>query len=180
MKSTVEIIVSGINNLTDARYFSAMGVQWMSFDLRKEPRPSIELMQAIMDWVEGPSWLIELPEVDSNYALDGVKGMIAPKVVPHSTFEIDVLRAKSLAANETARQLLLDLSDLNEDEVANQLRAIARDSTLWVEAHWTPTLIQTAMQNASINGVVVQAGTELEVGLKNYEALDQLFEAMSS
>ncbi len=47
---------SNITNLTDARYFSALEVEWLGYHLEKGAETYIEPQNiiAIKEWVEGP------------------------------------------------------------------------------------------------------------------------------
>jgi len=53
--------ISSVNNLTEARYFSAMGVEWMGFDFNPEsPRyVDVETAKEISGWLAGPRFLGE-------------------------------------------------------------------------------------------------------------------------
>ncbi len=54
-----KILASAIGNLTDARYFAAMGVDWMSFNLNPGTEGYLSPTEAlaIKEWVEGPQML---------------------------------------------------------------------------------------------------------------------------
>ena len=51
-----QIKANRINNLTDARYFSARGANWLTYDMDKESVDYLEppKLMAITGWVEGP------------------------------------------------------------------------------------------------------------------------------
>ena len=53
---TIKIKASDITNLTDARYFAAKDVEWLSFNFMEGAASYIEPMKAraIFEWVEGP------------------------------------------------------------------------------------------------------------------------------
>jgi len=58
---STRILAGSITNLTDARYFAAMGVEWMGFNLNPGDdtfMPPVQV-QAIKEWVEGPAILGE-------------------------------------------------------------------------------------------------------------------------
>ena len=54
-----KILASAIGNLTDARYFAAMGVDWMSYNLNPGTDGYLSPTQvaAIKEWVEGPQMM---------------------------------------------------------------------------------------------------------------------------
>ncbi len=57
----LKIKANAITNLTDARYFAAKEVEWLSFNFRENTPDYIEPMRAraIFEWVEGPKILGE-------------------------------------------------------------------------------------------------------------------------
>lgn len=61
-----------IGNLTDARYFAAKGVEWLSYDLNTTDRFSSRLQEikAIKEWVEGPIMIAELDLTDTKDILE--------------------------------------------------------------------------------------------------------------
>lgn len=62
----VDVIASSINNLSDARYFAAYGVQWMTFPTSRNA-DNIGQIKEIIDWCEGPRFAVELTEEDPEY-----------------------------------------------------------------------------------------------------------------
>ena len=52
----IKVKASQITNLTDARYFAAKEVEWLSFDFTEGSSTYIDPMKAraMFDWVEGP------------------------------------------------------------------------------------------------------------------------------
>ena len=56
----MKIIANRVTNLTDARYFAAMGVDWIGFDMGTDSQLSIEHVIAFSDWVEGPQFYLDV------------------------------------------------------------------------------------------------------------------------
>lgn len=78
-----KILAGSITNLTDARYFAAMGVEWMGFNLNPGDDsflPPLQV-QAIKEWVEGPAILgefnlqsvEEINKLTQDLELDGIQ-----------------------------------------------------------------------------------------------------------
>lgn len=181
MKRQTEIIASGIANLTDARYFAAMGVQWMTFDLRDDPRPSPELMHAIMDWVEGPDWLIEIDRYPGLPPIEGIAGYIVDH--PETTgITREQIYVRSTSADDfVAEKTYLDLAGQSVEKVSNILTDLSQmDAKLWINADWTPALLQEALRQEAVSGIVFRGGSEDAVGVKDYDRLDGLFAIVES
>jgi len=85
----VNIKVSSVSNLTDARYFAAKEVSWLGFSLEAGSTDYIApaTMLAIREWLDGVSFMGEfsfastedLQRAVTNYRLDGIQvGMFTP------------------------------------------------------------------------------------------------------
>lgn len=61
--------VSSINNLTEARYFAAMGAEWIgfNFDTTSIRYLSSEVAKEISGWLAGPRFLGEFGKKDAEY-----------------------------------------------------------------------------------------------------------------
>jgi hypothetical protein len=57
------ILVRNIKHLTDARYFAAMGVDWMSIELSTLPS-TFSLWHSLKEWIEGIGLAAEIPADD--------------------------------------------------------------------------------------------------------------------
>ena len=57
------ILVRNISHLTDARYFAAMGVDWMSMELNGDPT-SFMKWHTLKNWVEGVKLVAEIDTTD--------------------------------------------------------------------------------------------------------------------
>jgi len=84
MNLKTKVIAAHVANLTDARYFAAWGVDYMSYDLEEGSDTFIgqEAIKEIIDWVEGPKYLghitgLSLPaNVASHVTGLGLSGLI--------------------------------------------------------------------------------------------------------
>jgi len=63
-----KIMASGINNLTDARYFAAREVEWLGFRLDGSPTATISVLaaKAIAEWVDGVKIVGEFEFADAE------------------------------------------------------------------------------------------------------------------
>lgn len=180
MTNKRQIIATGITNLTDARYFAAMGVDWMGFDLRKEPRISIEQMHAIMDWVEGPQWLVEVGDERTEGIPKEVTCIIHP-VGSHPTTWTGTC-VKRLTPGETpgisANPVLVTLSSDEHTQRAqlDQLADLQASTTVWLNADWTANIMENVLAKLPRAGIVLTGSSEEAVGVKAYDIVDALFE----
>ena len=170
------VIATGMTNLTDARYFSAMGVDWMGFDLTREPRISGEQMQAIMDWVEGPRWLVELDSSTIHGLPEGVAGIIVPAGKAPRDWQGQTIVAGSKGLPADADVALIDVT---RDAPLPAWVAEA-DMPVWIRAKWDEALLEKILSMAPQAGIVLSGSTEEAVGIRDYDAMDALFELLET
>ncbi len=77
-----KVKASSITNLTDARYFAAMGVDWLGFNLNSKDEAAVapELIGQIEEWVEGVQIVAEYGDDEWGNAKAGVEKVI-PNIV---------------------------------------------------------------------------------------------------
>ncbi len=136
----IKIKASQITNLTDARYFAAKEVEWLSFNFTEGSENYIDPMKAkvLFEWVEGPIIVAEFDgfsAADINfytegYALSHVQvGMdmtveevfelkapsIIKEIIVEVTFTADILRGlmRPFAASVEAFQLNFEKNGLD-------------------------------------------------------------------
>ena len=63
--ATNQILVRNIRHLTDARYFAAMGVDWMSMELSGDPA-SFSKWHSMQEWISGVKLAAELTSEDES------------------------------------------------------------------------------------------------------------------
>ena len=78
-----KILAGSLTNLTDARYFAAMGVEWIGFNLNPGDDTFLSpvQVQAIKEWVEGPAIIgefnlqsaAEIQQLITDLTLDAVQ-----------------------------------------------------------------------------------------------------------
>lgn len=157
-----------ITNLTDARYFAALEVEWMSFalDPKDESHISLEDLKAIWGWLDGPQLLGDFGTVNDlewmefmvkELSLDGFISELDVKLsVPH--FHID--------GNEGVYRISTGKESLALSTKANLLSTVGFGNDLSDE------LLKEA------DGLMVEGSFEEQVGLKSFDALDALFERL--
>lgn len=100
-----KILAGSITNLTDARYFAAMGVEWMGFNLNPGDEtfmPPVQV-QAIKEWVEGPAILGEF-NLQSAEEIDTIA----------SDLELDGIQVGMFTSLDTLQELDTDLPVIKE------------------------------------------------------------------
>ncbi len=169
----IKVIATGVENLTDARYFAAMGVEAVCFDLSAI---SPESYYAIKEWIEGVQVYVkytsESMDADAviidqleTYQADG-------SMILESSY--DSIRESSLPAG----QIINEHQAWQEYDQGKQAEIISYAATQshYLHIPWTKELLEAAVAADEIHGIVVSGGAEEKIGYKSFLELDELFD----
>jgi len=166
--------------LTDARYFAAMGVDWIGFNMGIDNPLTIEHVKAFANWVEGPEFFLdvrgraetEIAEMLGNFQVAGLLSDAGTPLTHYSGKTIgifingdgvDGLTDTLIYTHEQWEQHVTAANSVSAEEV-------------WVEVHNVEDLENLKGSIEMITGIVVSGGAEQKVGMKSYDDLDELFE----
>lgn len=158
----------GIRNLTDARYFAAMNVDWIGFDMSSESPITMEHIQAFSDWVEGPSIMLDVRGRTIDEIATFLSELEVEALFVDNNVHLDMYRGKIAKMSHDSADIVITTkpgSDTSEADLwwivnsPEQLRSLERlpDCT-----------------------IAVTGGDEDKVGVKNYDDLDEIFEKLES
>ncbi len=190
----IKIKASSIANLTDARYFAAMLVDYLGFqlDLSHDQRISPEEFHGIKAWVEGPQIVAQvgktpadlLQEVCSTDDYDLVSCALDNTAYPDPetiyTYTPPSLHELAHQAFIKGRIYQLDLSLLDEQQVygGHLLTELCAEHRLFISAPHHEDRIRQLITDIQPYGISVQGGAEEKVGFKSYEELDVFFDQL--
>lgn len=194
---------SAITNLTDARYFAAREVDFLGFNLEENTPGYLDpmYMKAIREWVEGPKVVGEFVHAPQSYvreaaAFFGLDAVQVPAATQDGWSELEGLTIiATLSADDSNLDRLLETSaafvsyflvDINN--VVDTVSGLPADVDAWkkrcadypillradVAAHRWPVLVDT-LQPAGIDLV---GGEEERVGVKSFDEIEEIFEAL--
>lgn len=193
-----------INNLTDARYFAAAGVEWLGFRI-SEDMP-IEDVQVIIDWVDGVKVVLEIPaqisqadylaietlhpdfiQVDINCELEELHEPIPIiRVIDPSNLAENVLMEMLEDHISEVDGFVLDLSayswaDIEQGKPISvaTLQHITQGYPCLLKLNYTSKDIDIVTDTLKLEGVCLEGGDEDKVGYKSFESLDDLLETLS-
>ena len=172
------IIAQNITNLTDARYFAAWGIDYVSFNMipGSPYEMSAEKINEIKDWLEGPEVLIETQALEFDELGDGlildsiyssmplsqevffrtsseelIKGLPSGKYIIKPATESELKKLCAIKSSELqGLSVYLDISDISISSI-NDI------------GHF---------------GLVVQGGDEEKPGVKSFDDLDALYDLL--
>jgi len=169
-----KVIAQNIINLSDARYFAAWGVDYISFNTIPDSDYFISNadIQEIKNWVEGPQCLIEanaleFDELADGFILSNIYSSLP--IVKDTFFRInfdDILKGlpDGKYISTISKEEIPKLKDLD----TQHLHLFFEISNLDLE---TIPLLQDY-------GLVVQGGAEEKVGIKSYDQLDDVYDLL--
>ena len=172
-----KVIAQNITNLTDARYFAAWGVDYLSFNNIPDSEYHInnEKIAEIKEWVEGPKCLIETQSLDMDEVGDGfiLSNIFSSlPIVKESFFRIefeDII--KGLPGGKY-------ISPINSSQLDSFVK-LNKEELLGLDLYFDISNIGFSdLEPIKDYGIVIQGGEEEKVGVKSFEALDELYEIL--
>lgn len=181
-----KVLAADIANLTDARYFAAWGVDYMSFCMGENSDAYIAPPQVkeIIGWIEGPtpllqfksskhdeaylSWMMESCEVDNiiiGTRLNTVKAMTSEPVLALK----EVAVAADMQELRGIDGIIVTSRDVDYSDY---------DGEVFLDYDLSPAEIEELLLAGQLPGLVLRGGEEQEVGVKVYDDLDKIIEVL--
>jgi len=194
---------SAITNLTDARYFAAKEVAFLGFNLEEGSEGYLDpmYMKAIREWVQGPRIVGEFDrtpaavvrEAAAFFGLDAVQvthpdalqelnGLEVILWLPGSDNPDALAPVMQQAASKTAYFLL----DFSTPERSAALRGAQADAwknlfsqyPVLLDVYLPAGELPDLLQKLHPAGLALRGGAEERVGIKSFEEIDAIFEAL--
>lgn len=176
----VEYFIMGVKTLTDARYFSAMGADFLHFDLDPKSPFFIDGNQyrAIIEWVEGSQvicsfdHLFDEEEIRSLIEIPQVSGVLSqyPDMLDYvHRIQPEALLFQRLHGDPAELDKDLPLAGIVTDR---ETVSSERQYILYPDAELA---MDGILRNKEEYGVALHPGGEEEVGIKDFEIYDRLF-----
>lgn len=198
------IKASRITNLTDARYFAAREVHFLGFNLDEGTEGYVEppVMHAIRDWVEGPKIVGEFSsapvevvrEAAAFFHLDAVQvsasrhldqlpqlaGLAVLLELEPAASPGDVERVMSQAAPLVQFFLLPFFSEHISDADADAWAALFAQYPVLLGTTVSADQLPALLARLQPGGVNLTGGEEERVGVKSFDELEEVFDALES
>jgi phosphoribosylanthranilate isomerase len=196
------ILARRITSLTDARYFAALEVHYLAFNLEPNTPGYLDpvLMQALREWVEGPKVTGEftlathattVAEAAAFYHLDAVLVPAEMPLGPLLDAGVEVL--VKMPADYTA---VRNFSVQNAAFRGTLVLELPADATDWHDAldwlpevssvhpvllQWTGTAaeVPSLLQKSGAAGLSLTGGDEEQVGVKSFDDLNEVFDVIA-
>ena len=188
MRHKIKIFASEISSLTDARYFSAIGANWLGHFPQKTGLTDMEF-NAIKPWVTGPEWVFESTTMQGAEESMKQLGIALLKVgeeepATHADFVERSLQGwldMDLDIEIHAIHWIVHLKEMPSEFDIVRLKRSAGMHNVLIKA---PALgidhLLHLLQKVQPRGLVLCGSKEEKTGIKSYDFINDLIDAMDS
>jgi len=183
MKRKLQIKAGNIGNLTDARYFAALGVQWLGFNFRKDEPNALQLEDAktIQNWITGPTIVAEFSTIEVDYIFEICHNLQTNFIqIPgqdnlhdlHKEYKIiQVYHNNNYDKNGQTSFLRLGMHSVEQVNAA-----ISHHKKIIFKINDDIELTKHIIKNTQLVSIEIQGSNEQEVGIKSFDELNDLLE----
>ena len=176
--ATNQILVRNIRHLTDARYFAAMGVDWMSMELSGDPA-SFSKWHSMQEWISGVKLAAELTSEDESVIARTIidvkpEGIISDNLdIVHLTGGVHLFLLSDKLNTKAVEELYAQIIPYDPGV---QLPYHQFPENIYLQAEWTPQWISDLLNKDFSGGFCFIASEEAAVGVKDYSEIDVMLE----
>lgn len=181
-------IAYGVSNLTDARYFAAWYVDWISFDFSHGTKEDLfNLYNAITSWIDGPKYAIQLDVDDPDFVF-----RVFDKLNPDA-IHLSLDNSNQISAFADIPLILeVETTDAIHDLKSAQIHAFLTESSMkgmesfddidekdiFIKLDEDLRLNNSTLSQLKNIGLAIRGGEEERPGYKSFDELDVLFESI--
>ena len=197
MPHIVPLLIRGINNLSDARYCAGMGADKLTFilDPTLPGHLDTKTVKELAGWIAGVKLIGEFDRLSAadinaiaaDCALDAVLlrsprtadelAQIAPPVYVELAAD-NAAVAQSLPGSLLG--LVVELPASVSAETVTELGKLASQRPLWLGPGLLPDRARDLASQLPLAGLVFQSGDEVKPGLRDFDQLEAVFEALET
>lgn len=186
--------ISGVNNLSDARYCAGMGVNQIGFNI-EENHPNYtdpQSFKELSDWVSGVDFVGEIESVKTT-------GRIAEII---ENYELQALQVSSLElvqeALNTSKDVIFYTNSVKEAEgVANQfgqelsyillesddtasVAELSKKTEVVIASGFNANNLNDILSTIEPKGIALKGGDEIRPGFKDFDQMADILEALDA
>jgi phosphoribosylanthranilate isomerase len=182
-----KLYITGVTNLSDARYFAAMGADYLGFVASEYVDSTV--INEMIDWVEGPQFIAELDGLEWNEDLIELIESLKINGLSYPSFWQDgFMNGKGVAFSKinvnSAINSDTDYFILHQDKSVHQLskqeiselQVMCNSRLIYLDLPFEAKDIDSILETFKIEGLVLRGGNEVKVGLKSFDELDEIFD----
>lgn len=198
------VLINQINNLSDARYCAGMGADILSFclDPNEEDFLHPEVANEIIGWLAGvqvsgefqslsgdninllaDSCSLQFVQLNSLYLVDELSSIKVPVIlrvlINKDTIESELLEILALYQDYVHSFLIIsdDFQTIDETNI-RLLTDLATQFPIFIGFGIKEDTINLVLESVKPAGIALRGGEEIKPGLKNFDELEKIFEAI--
>ena len=188
-----KVILSGVTNLSDARYASGMGVDFIGFSINPANSRYVTVAQVktISDWLSGVSLIGELGSSITADVLDYKSTFIqiTNESLVHDLDEpILALNINSANSNDVSISLQSNAADVSffivnvESDELNllqpQLHDLCNKYNVYISTNFDNQTLAHVLGEINPTGIVLYGSEEVKPGLSSYDGIADILEQL--
>jgi phosphoribosylanthranilate isomerase len=191
----VKIKISDIQNLTDARYFAAMDVDYLGFccNPNSETYCAVTKIKDIVEWVSGPKFVLQFQGFQSEEDISAIANSGLGHALHYGVyatyedgFGLPVFKEWIFDNVTDAEYSQYDFPIIkNElawseysDADKKRLHELLSLRFGYLDFRWNTDDLQGMIEQLPPFGLILRGGEEERIGVKSFEELDGIFEML--
>lgn len=192
-----KIKINKVNNLTDARYFAAMGVDYLGFccNVNTEMYCAPSKIKEITDWVEGPEFVMEFDGWQSEEDIQTLVSLHMAQALHFGAFSsythnfgLPVFKDIILENIQEASLEGIDYPVLRSDKNFKELTAsekstithLVSQNKIFLDIGFDTEDLPLILDHWVLYGLILRGGDEEKTGFKSFEDLDDIFQILGA
>ena len=193
--------VGSVNNLSDARYFSAMNVNLLGFKLmdKNEDSITLESLNEIKNWISGVEIIGEFDNSNINYINDFIKNFSFDYIQVNYPFLIEdvefddnkiilnINEFKKINSEKILDDLLVNYKDVflinidfkNEDSLILSNKLFDKNFKVLNGFNHSIPFIKTMINKKNFYGISIKGNNEIRPGYKDYSSFSYVLEFLN-
>ncbi|MGB4839649.1 MAG: hypothetical protein WBP08_11695 [Saprospiraceae bacterium] len=190
-----KVKISHINNLTDARYFAAMGVEYLGFCCNPDTEKycPVSKMNEIRNWVEGPEFVLELDGWQSESEIHDIVNTGLGQALHFGAFATysgkfslpvfkdfipgNIGESDFSACDYPVIRSEKPFGTLSPSEIAIIQKLMSSDY-YFIDIPFETEETEKVLSNFEGAGLILRGGDEEKTGFKSFEQFDKIFEIL--
>jgi phosphoribosylanthranilate isomerase len=186
--NALKIFAADVGNLSDARYFAALGVDFLSFDLSPYSEDKWQKAMAMTEWIEGPKMVFPYSLMDNIHGVEDYALLFdtpekkPPFLISDVFFRLPLNSlSEDLFANGLSEGNLLITGNMEDLEQKRAILEIfCRRMPVYLDLNSRTETLSDLIHELQPEGIVVRGGQEEKPGFKSFEELDAWFDEIAS
>ena len=179
------VFIRNVTQLTDARYFAAMGVQWMSLLIEEDPK-SFTRWHALRDWVEGVRLAADIGTNEESTVARMIidarpDGIVSPSIdLLHLAGGVDYFLLTETKVDREIREMIRMIVNVENMATLPDWILNFDAEQIFIQTDLQIEVIKSYLQQGYEGGFCLLASGEQVTGIKDFSEWDQILELLGN